>query len=100
MSIKLQIIKALVKQGLGKATGKPYFFAEASAVVHGTNPESGEPEFYVGTFLLPKGQEGLKPGMYTAELTVTSGRDGKLEPRFVRLEPVVAAASESRRAAS
>ena len=40
------------------------------------------------SFLLPRGQEETPVGKYEADLTVTTSREGKLEPRIYRLRPL------------
>lgn len=94
MNLAIQVLRVTVREGVSRKSGLQYRMAEAQCVYSARNPETGEIEPSVGTLLLPRGQEDVRPGNYLATFTLRTNREGRVEAVIERLLPAPAAADK------
>lgn len=90
MQLSINVLRVSVREGVSRKTGQPYRMAEAQCVYHAPDPDTGEVLPSVGTMLMPRGQEDVRPGQYMASFTLRTSREGRVEAVISKLIPAVA----------
>jgi hypothetical protein len=87
MGIKIQLLRPELKQGQGKASGKPYAFWVSPAVV-----TLNDGTMDVGELVLFDQIGEIKAGVYEPEFSVQRDREGRLSGRIVKLNALARSA--------
>jgi len=82
MAVRIQVVAAAHKEGVGAASKKAYSMDVLQAVVINGS------DVFVGELMLPKGHAPCPPGFYSVEYSMGRTADGKVQARIGALIPI------------